>query len=168
MALTFNNLGASTTGNVVRTAQRTQVLTRAKVGGTAGWVVGAADDLGLMATLPASQTSSTLVVPITGLKVGDTITSFSLIGQIESGGNTATLDANLRKMTSAAADVTDASVDSITQVSVTADAIVSASKTLGTPDVVAENETFYILITGTTAASTDVALQGVSVTVTEA
>jgi len=167
MALTFNNLGATIVGSQVRTAQRSQMLNRAKVGATAGWTVGAADNLGLMATLPASQTASTLVVPVP-VKVGDTITSFSLIGQIESAGNTATLDANLRKITSAAADVTDASLDSITQVSVTADAIVSASKTLGTPEVVGENETFYILITGTTAASTDVALQGVSITVTEA
>lgn len=151
-----------------RTGQQRIFSSHAKVGATAGWVVNAADDLGLLATCPASQTSSTLVVPVSGLKVGDTITDFSVVGQIESAGNTVTLDANLRVLTAATADVTDASLDSITQISETADAIVSASKTLGSPHVVAADETFYVLLTATTAASTDIALQGVTVTVTEA
>jgi hypothetical protein len=33
--------------------------------------------------------------------------------------------------------------------------------------VVAADETFYVLLTGTTAASTDIALMGIAVTVTE-
>ena len=160
MALSFSKMGA--------TKQRT-VRTRAKVGTTAGWVVGAADNLGLMATCPASQSASTLVVPVSGLKVGDVITAFSLVGQIEgTSGNTTTVDADLRKMTAAAADVTDASIGAITQVSVTADAILSASKTLATPEVVGADETFYVLITATTGASMDIALQGVTITVKDA
>lgn len=136
-----------------------------KAGATAGWVVAAGHNLSL-ATLPAESTAATMVCALTGLKVGDTITAFSLVGQIESAGGAVTLDANLRKLTAAAADVTDASVGSITQVAASADAIVSAAKS-GLSEVVAADETFYILITGTTAAATDIALQGFTVTVTE-
>lgn len=137
-----------------------------KVGTTAGWAVGSADNL-CLATLPQSQTASTLVIPVVvPLKVGDIIIAFSIVGQIESAGGAVTLDANLRKHTSAAADVADASIGSITQIAVTADAIVSASKS-GLSEVVAADETFYVLITGTTAATTDIAIQGITVTVQE-
>jgi len=136
------------------------------VGAGAGWTVNAAADTH-RATMAASQTAGTLIVAISGLKVGDTITAFSLVGQIESAGGTVTVDAALHKQTAAAADVTEASLGSITQVSVTADAIISASKTLATAEVVAADETFFIIITATTGASCDIALQGVTVTVTE-
>jgi len=142
----------------------------AKVGATAGWAVAPADNLSLI-TCPASQTAATLVVPITGLKVGQRITAFHLVGQIESGGNTVTVDADLRKHTAAAADVADASIGSITQLSVTADTIMSASntaKTLDSAETIAADETVYVLITVTTGASTDVALQAIAVTVSEA
>jgi hypothetical protein len=135
----------------------------------AGWVlVDAADVEESAARLPASVTAGTWIVPVTGLNVGDTVTAFSLVGQIESGGNIATLDASLRKHTAVAADITDASLGAITQISVTADATVSASKTLTTPEVMAANETLYVLITGTTAAATDIALMGITVTKTTA
>lgn len=154
-------------GTIIRALQQRVINTGAKIGATAGWTLGGgAVNAGLTATLPASQTASTLVIPIPGLKVGDTITAFSVVGQIESAGATATLDADLRKLTAAAADVVDASVGAITQVSVTADAIVSASKSSLT-EVVAADETFYVLLTGTTAALTDIALQGITITVTE-
>lgn len=147
------------------------INTGSKVGGTAGWTVGGgAVDTGLVATCPASQTASTLVVPVPGLKVGDTITAFYLAGQIESAGNTATLDADLRKLTAVAADVTDASVGAITQISATADTAITSSNSTKSSlaEVVADGETFYVLLTATTAASTDIALQGVYITVTEA
>lgn len=138
----------------------------AKVGATSGWTVAAADDKSL-ATCAASQTAATLIIPITvPLKVGWIITGFSVVGQIESAGNTVTLDADLRKHTTAAADVADASVGTITQVSVTADTAVSTAKT-GLTETVAATETFYVKLTATTAASTDIALQGVTITVTE-
>jgi hypothetical protein len=159
--------GITVTGSVVRTGQQRIINTEAKVGATAGWVLGGgAVDTGLMATLPAAQTASTLVVPIPGIKVGDTITSFQVNGQIESGGNAATLDADLRKMTAVAAGSTDASVGAITQVSVTADTKVAAAKT-GLTEVAAVDENFYVLLTGTTAAATDVELVNISITVTE-
>lgn len=140
----------------------------AKVGGTSGWVAAPADNISLV-TCPASQTGSTLVVPVVGLKVGWTITGFHLVGQIESAGGTVTVDADLRKHTAAAADVVDASVGAITQLSVTADTIMSASNTrkASLTEVVGADETFYVLITATTAGSTDIALQGVAVEVTE-
>lgn len=140
----------------------------AKAGATAGWAVRGAANTSL-ATLPASQTSSTLVVPVHGLKVGDVITGFYLLGQIESAANTVTVDAELRKHTSAAADVADASVASMTQISVTADTAInkSNSRKASLSEVINEDETLYVLITGTTGLSTDVALQGVVVEYTE-
>jgi len=133
-----------------------------KAGATAGWAF--ANNNGA-ATLPAAQTASTLVIPLE-LKAGDVITGFTVSGQIESAGATATLDADLRATTAAAADLTDASIGAITQVSVTADTLVAASKT-GLSETVASGKSYYILLTGTTAAATDVALQGVEVTITQ-
>lgn len=142
---------------------------QAKAGATAGFVVAAGADTALV-TCPASQTGSTLIVPVPALKVGSTITGFHLVGQIESAGGAVTVDAALRKHTAAAADVADASVGAITQVAVTADTILSAtnSRKASLAEVVAADETFYVLITATTAASTDIALQGVAVEFDEA
>lgn len=141
----------------------------AKVGATAGWTVGGgAVDAALTATLPASQTGSTLVVPVTGLKVGDVITGVHAVGQIESAGNGVTLDMDLRKMTAALADVADASVATMTQLSVTAQTIMSSANTsIVANETVGADETFYVLLTGTTGISTDIALQSLVVTVTE-
>jgi hypothetical protein len=136
-----------------------------KIGGTAGWAL-TANDLA-EATVAASQTASTFVLPLTGLTIGDTVTSFKVVAQIESAGNTATLDADLRKLTNAAGDPTDASIGAITQVSVTADTAVAAEKT-GLTEVVAATEALYVLLTATTAASTDIRLLGITYTVTEA
>ena len=142
----------------------------AKVGAGAGWVVAAASNTSRV-TLPTAQTASTLVLPIVGLKVGWTITGFHLVGQIESAGNAVTIDASLFKLTAAAADLTDASIGAITQIAVTADTEISAAnstKTLDTPEVVAANESFYLLITGTTTtADCDVDLMGAMIIVTE-
>jgi hypothetical protein len=107
------------------------------------------------------------VLPLTGLTIGDTVTSFKVVAQIESAGNTATLDADLRKLTNAVGDPTDASIGAITQVSVTADTAVAAEKT-GLTEVVAATEALYVLLTATTAASTDIRLLGITYTVTEA
>ena len=138
----------------------------AKIGGTAGWVVRAADDLS-EATCPASKTGVTLVIPVSGLKVGDAITAFKVSAQIESGGGAVTLDADLRRQLIVAADPTDSSIGAITQVSVTADTAVAASKT-GLSQTIVADRWYYVLITVTTAASTDVRFLGVTVTVTKA
>jgi len=133
-----------------------------KAGATAGWAF--TNDNGA-ATLPAAQTASTIVIPLK-LKAGDVITAFTVSGQIESVGATATLDADLRATTAAAADLTDASIGAITQISVTAQTLVATAKT-GLSETVASGKSYYILLTGTTAAATDIALQGVEVTVTQ-
>ncbi len=142
------------------------INTGAKIGTTAGWIIQTNDNFGLVATCQASIVAATLVIPVPGLTVDDKITSFSVVGQIESAGNTVTLDADLRKLTAASGDVADASVGAITQISVTADAIISSSKT-GLTEVVAADETFYVLLTATTGVLTDIALQGITVTVSE-
>lgn len=139
----------------------------AVIGGTAGWNTAPATNLAVV-TLPASQTGSTLVLPIRGLKVGWTITGFALDAQVEAAGNTVTIDADLRKMTLAAADYSDASIGNMTQVSVIADTAVSSGNSAVTADTVAATEHFYLLITATTGAACDIALAGAHITVTEA
>lgn len=136
-----------------------------KIGATSGFVVAATDNISL-ATCPASKTASTLVIPVQGLRVGEYITGFELVGQIESAGNTVTVDAALRKLTSAASDVVDALVGSITQLSVVAETVMgpaNAAKT-GLSQLVGENESYYILVTVTTGASCDLGIQSVVVT----
>lgn len=146
------------------------VCGNAKVGATAGWVITGGTDK-LHATLPASQTGATLVIPVAGLNVGDTITGWALCGQCESAGNTATITGNLRSQTNAAADNTDASISSDASGNLTADTIISGSNvgvTSGLATVVAADAAYYILVTATTAASTDLDLTHALVYVTRA
>ena len=152
---------------VTRTAQQySQSIAGCKAGTTAGWVVNVGNNVSL-ATLPQSQTGSTLIVPVTiPLKIGCTITAFSVNGQIDSAGNTVTLDADLRKITEATAGYTDASVGAITQISKTADYKVIDSKS-GLTEVVAADETFYVLLTATTGETCDIEIAGITVTITE-
>lgn len=141
-----------------------QIGTRAKIGATAGWVLAAADNLPYVATLPASQSGSTLVIPVDGLRIGDTIEGFRVVAQVESAGGTVTMDAILRAVTNIAAEPTDAAIGSgITQVSVTADTAVSAVKT-GLTEVVTSGKSYYLLLTATTAASTDIIVQHCEIT----
>lgn len=155
----------------VRLGQTTKHCERAKVGATAGWVVGAGDNLAKLATLPAAQTGSTLVVPISGLKVGSTITGFSLTGSLQSGGNAVSITADLRALTAVAAGATDASIGAMAApLSVVANTVVSsanASKT-GLAEVVAAGKTYYVLVTATSGAACTEELQAVNVTVSEA
>ena len=139
--------------------------TRAKVGATAGWVVNPANNLGIMATLPAGETDATMVSRLDNLHIGDVITGFYPIGQVESAGNTASLTIELRKMTAAAADITDAMVATTGEVSFDADAVLGRI-TMPCENInatVKDGETYYFLVTGTTAASTDIAVQGIVV-----
>jgi hypothetical protein len=135
-----------------------------KVGATAGWVLGAASNISL-ATLPASQTASTLVVPVQGLRVGDRIMGFYAVGQVEAAGNEVGFTLALRKMTAAAADVTDSAVAALDEVLFFADATLSASNTrvADVSEVVGADESFYFLVTATTDAATDIALQALVV-----
>ncbi len=166
--ITTGNITTLNPTNIVRATQTIQVRGTAKVGTTSGWVVGAANNIGTIATVPQSQTGSTLVVQIHGLHVGDTITGFSVYSSINSAGGAVTLDANLRKLTIAAgATGTDASVGSITQVSVSAATASTATKT-GLTEVVTAGVEYYLLLTATTAASTTIELSQIELIVTTA
>lgn len=155
----------------IETAGRTIYYTsRAKAGTTAGWTVNAANNLGTLATMAAGGTASTLVVYLDSLKVGSRIVGGHCVGQIESAGNTATFTWALRKLTAVAAEPTDALVeDMAAALSVTADAaIVSANSSIpAINEKVEEGAVYYALITSTTAASTDIQLLGVGLSVIE-
>jgi len=148
-----------------RTGREYQIAGTLKVGGAAGWVVAGATNLA-EATLPASQTGSKLVKSIRGLGVGWIITALKLEMQIESAGGTVTVDCELRTLTNAAADPTDASVATFTQLSVTADTKAEMTKT-GLSLPIAADVWPYLVITATTGASTDIRFLGGTVTVTE-
>lgn len=166
------NAGVETVAYVLQSLISTgrRILTdhRPKVGATSGWSVNAATNVATMALLPAGQTGATLVLPVDNLEIGDRIVGFYPMGQVESAGNTATLTINLRSLTSAAADVVDASVVTTGALNFTADTELGRIGTLAMDNlniVVEDKQAFYFLITGTTAASTDVALLGVMMAV---
>jgi len=160
----------TTTGSQVRTGRQiiTPICGNAKVGATAGWVITAADDIS-QGTLPQSQTSSTLVIPVTGLEIGDTITGVSVSGQVESAGGAVTLVMSVRKTVATAAGNTDAELGTDNVGSLTADTLISSANLVvtGLTDVLAEGEAVYVLLTGTTAATTDIALNSIITTVTK-
>jgi len=135
-----------------------------RVGATAGWVIPTSSNIYRLATCPASQTAATLIVSVGGtIPVGSTIKGFYLLGQIESAGATASLSANLRSTTSAAADIVDASIATTPSLSVTAQTKVNIENTMvdGLSEIVSPYKFYYALITATTAALTDIDLQGI-------
>lgn len=156
-------------GSINRAGRKivTPICGNAKVGATAGWVITGADNI-CHATLPAGQTSSTLVVPVTGIEIGDTLTGVSLMGQVESAGGNVTLVMSVRKLTTAAGDNTDAEIGTDNVGTLTADTLISSANmaVTGLSEVLAEGETIYILLTGTTAGSTDIDITGLLATVT--
>lgn len=154
---------------VVDQVMNIPICGNAKVGATAGWVITAGTNK-LHATLPASQTGSTLVVPISGLNVGDTITAWALNGQVESAGGSVSLTADLRKQVNAAADNTDSSVSSDTSGTLAADTILNSANVgaTGLTEVVTVDGAYYLLVTATTAASTDIDLTHITLTVRRA
>jgi len=140
-----------------------------RAGGTAtvGFVNTGTDNL--MVTLAQSATADTWVIPLQGVGIGDTITGFKVIGQIESAGNTVTVDAALRKETMAAADPADAAFGTacaITQISKTADYEIADSKT-ACAETVVTGVAPYALLTVTTGATTDVQIAGIELTITK-
>jgi hypothetical protein len=160
-------------GAVTRTGRKLIVpALNGKVGATAGWVITAGTNIS-HATLPASQTGSTLVIPISGLAVGDTVTAVAIVGQVESAGATASGTLDVRKLTAdAAAALTDASLSTDALGNTTADALLTDTngtwKVSGLTEVLAESEQLYALITATTAAATDIDISHLVVTVNQA
>jgi hypothetical protein len=143
------------------------------VGATAGWTVRAAADTAL-ATCAAGSTAATFVLPLAGLKVGQAITGYGLAGQIESAGGAVTVDCSLWKHShyDDASDIqTQMDDDSeMTQISVIADTNIDKTNSFvtGLSQTVDSEESFFLLLTVTTAASTDVAFQGAYVVVIDA
>lgn len=165
ITITNGNL-TITTGGIIRTITHQCGGGQVKAGTTAGWTVGAGNNLGTIATVAQSQTASTLVLRVQGLPVGATITGFAVYSSINAAGNTVTLDANLRKIIIAAgATGTDSSIGSITQVSVVAATASSAAKT-GLTEVVVAGSNYYFLLTCSTGATTTLELTGVEITYT--
>ena len=156
----------TTSSSIIRPSQEKVITSGAKIGGTAGGAVDAANDKNSLFSVPASQTASTIVIKIPDLKIGDTITAFSVYGQLDSAGNAVTVDADLRAQTAVAAANTDASIGAITQISKTADYLINDSKASLSHVVIAGNS-YYVICTVTTGATTDVDMLGITVTVTE-
>ncbi len=155
-------------GLVIRTSRQLLVpACDALAGATAGWVVTGADD-GL-ARLPASQTNSTLVIPIKGLFIGDIVIAARVIGQVESAGADVTLVLSFRKTTAAIGDFVDAELGTDNVGTLTADTLLSGSalEVAGLTETLDELETLYALLTGTTAAVTDIAVSGLVIDLTQ-
>lgn len=127
----------------------------AKAGATAGWVVNAGNNLGTLATLPKAITAGTLVVRLSGYSIGDRIIGCYVVGSAQA--TTAqhtTLLVDLRSLTTAAAGSTDASLtDLAIEVDVVVDTVLGSSNTQvdAVDHVVADGESFYALLTATTA-----------------
>lgn len=148
-------------------ARRLHSMRGAKQGAT-GTVTVAGGANSSLVTVGASQTAATCVLPIDGLNIGDVIAGFALRGQVESAGGAVTVDAQIYKQTVAAADMSVAAITgtAMTQVSVSADSKLDDGTARKVIDeaarvTVAADATYFLLITVTTAASTDVALAGV-------
>ncbi|NOR84512.1 hypothetical protein GQ473_00195 [archaeon] len=129
------------------------------VGATGGWTK---NNDGGIATLPASQTASTMIVPIT-IKNGATIVGFHIHGQLDAAGNTATLDASIREVTPVVTGCTNTSLGAITQVSKIADYLLNETHTLAIPTKTTNGKSHYMLITGTTAAATDLEINSIDI-----
>ncbi len=155
------------TGSIIRAGRQLFVPAGdGVVGAASGWLVTGADD-GL-ARLPAAETDSTLVVPIKGLHIGDIVQGVQAIGQVESAGADVTLIMSVRKATAAVADFVDAELDTDNVGTLTADTLIADAgevlEVVALAETLAEEELIYILLTGTTAALTDIAISGFIIT----
>lgn len=142
----------------------------AVVGAIGGWVVTGQDN-GL-AELPANQSNSTLVIPLKGLHIGDTLTGVTLTGHIESNGNIGTLSLEVRKATQQPNLVQDVQLGIAASGNITTDTLIASTGTpvavTGLTEVLAETELLYVIITGTTGAVVDIVVSDVIVTVDQA
>jgi len=167
-SLEVKQLKVSTGGTFHRAAQVLQFpASTGKAGATAtvGYVNTGVDTQ--MVTLAQNATADTWVVPLPNLKEGDIITAIGIQGQIESGGNTATVDYDLRAQTSVASGCTDASIQAGTQVSAAADTLLDGHTTMAADYTVIHGAVPYFLVTCTTAAATDIELLKLEIQITQ-
>lgn len=144
------------------TVQFTDQVMRMVVASTASteWLVG---NVTGTYTLAASLSAKTLVFPIQGLKTGDVINGYNAVGQIESAGNAVAFESQLVRITAGTADPTSTTTNSAT-LSATADRRIYDGVT-GLTQTVAAADTWILVASATTGASTDVQFQGFEVTI---
>ncbi|HEY2851142.1 MAG TPA: hypothetical protein VGI97_14785 [Gemmatimonadaceae bacterium] len=127
----------------------------AKVGATAGWIVVHADDVSKIATLPKNCTAATLIVPLFGFKRGDRLVGAHLLGSLQAGNNNNTnVTLDIRMMTSGANGAANSSLlGTGANLTVAANTALGQSntKTYGFDHASAAGETYYAVITATTA-----------------
>lgn len=162
LRLRANTLNSGASDTVAYTLQDTipaaavQVVCNgvAKAGTTAGWVIGAANNIGTLATLPKAITAGTLVVRVPRLNVGDRIVGAYLVGSVQATtGQASTIIFELRSLTAATTGATDARVAIMAAtLSTEVNVVLSASNTPlpAVSHVVVAGESFYALVTATT------------------
>lgn len=101
-------------------------------------------------TLPVNKANKAYVIPLTGLKDGDIITGYSVLGACTGvTSNTVTLDAKFLTTTKGTGTVTCVSSDAMTQVSKAIAYAIDTTTTLSTPATVADDYHYAIWIYGT-------------------
>lgn len=164
-------------GKLFRPTRKLFIAARGAAGkgtGTTGWVLDGTSTNEAEVTLAASLTNCKLVIPITGVFAGDRIRKVYLQGRAESGGNNVVIVVDIRRHRAGAADDADSQIATRTLTTITANAaltedISSVAVTDPTSGVeVLDGDLFYVLIDGTTGASTKIELMGVVAVVDQA
>jgi len=139
------------------------IKTNAFIGMDTNWTI---DELG-HAALAASQTNEYLLIAIPGLRVGDVITGYRIVGALNSGGNAVTIDGKLVSLAKAAgATPTRVEESVMVQVSKTAAyALDDGAAALAV--TVDADKTYHLWVQSTTAAATTAAIAGAEIDVTE-
>jgi len=118
------------------------------------------------AAVAASQTSEYVLIGLPGLKIGDEVISFRVLGALGSGGNNTVIDAKLRKATkNAGAAPTVSDVGAITQVDVTANTALDAEKALVGPEIISADFQYFVWVEMTTGAGCTATITGVEIDV---
>jgi nitrogen fixation protein FixH len=104
-----------------------------------------------------------LVVPIPNLQEGQSITGWYMVGNVTSGGNTVSIDGDLRRLDAASGSTTDNSYATQTQFTSTANAKLSSANCGkgGSATFWGADRTGYLLVTATTGAACTITLQAV-------
>lgn len=151
------------TTNRIRTTTRSKMLMNSRegsVGATAGWTT---TDNGLW-QCPASQTSSTLVIPISGVSIGDTITALRLRGGT-AGAAAKTIVWALWKNISVSGAITATLVQTLTGDTTGTAHAIDIETYLTIPQKVTIKENYFVLITATTAAGVTIDITGIELDV---
>ena len=164
-----NILGISGNGDFAYSGhkdQQTMFHNAINIVSTADWTYGTYG----AAYLAASKGPSHIVIPLPGLKEGDEITKYRLLGSVESGGNQVDIDASNRRVTKAGAgapnEPTDAAFTNgaMTTQNLTADTAVDV-ETDCDDETIADDYQYYVLVTSTTLGATGLYITGVEIDV---